>query len=83
MFTISRKRSHGVEWRVKMDGVHFLHVDKHLRFCKLALSFLMKIVRHAQSTQNRELVIFVQCLKKKVFNFVCGEQKTLYSKGHW
>ena len=25
-----------------MDGAHFLHVDKHLSFCKLELLFLME-----------------------------------------
>ena len=28
-----------------MDGVHFLHADKHLSFYKLALSFLMEVIR--------------------------------------
>ena len=68
---------------MEIDGVHYLQVDKHLSFYKLALSFLMEVTRHAKSTQNRELVIFLQCLKKKIFNFVRKEQKTLYSKGHW
>ena len=49
-----------------MDGVHFLHVDKNFSFYKLALLFLMKVIRHAQSTQNEELVIFLQCLKKNI-----------------
>ena len=48
------------------DGVHFLHVDKDQSFYKLALLFLMEMVRHVQSTQNRKLVIFLQYLKKKV-----------------
>ena len=34
-------------------------------FCKLGLSFLMKVARHVQSTQTRKLVIFLQYLKKK------------------
>ena len=48
------------------DGVHFLHADKHQSFYKLALSFLMEVVRHVKSTQNqnRKLVIFLQYLKK-------------------
>ena len=66
-----------------MDGVHFLHVDKHLSFCNLALSFLMEVTRHLQSTQNKKLIRFLQCLKKKIVNLVCGEQNALYSKGHW
>ena len=48
------------------DEVYFLHADKHQSFYKLALSFLMEVARHAQSTQNRNLVIFLQYLKKKV-----------------
>ena len=67
-----------------MDGVHFLHSDKHLCFYKLALSFLMEVTRHVQSTGNKKLVLFLQNLKEKMlFNFVRGEQKTLYSKDHW
>ena len=67
-----------------MDGVHFLHADKHLCFYKLALSFLMEVTRHVQSTGNKKLVLFLQNLKEKMlFNFVRGEQKTLYSKDHW
>ena len=42
------------------DGVHFLHANKHQSFYKLALSFLMEVARHVQSTQNRKLVIFFQ-----------------------
>ena len=48
-----------------INGVHFLHADKHQSFYKLALSFLIKVTRHVQITQNRKLVIFLQCLKKK------------------
>ena len=29
------------------DGVHFLHVDKHQSFYKLALLFLVEVIRHA------------------------------------
>ena len=49
-----------------MNGVHFLHADKHLSFYKLALSFLVEVARHVQSNRNRKLVIFLQHLKKKV-----------------
>ena len=49
-----------------MDGVHFMHADKHLRLYKLALSFLMELTWHVQSIQNRKLVIFVQYLQKKI-----------------
>ena len=36
------------------DGVHFLHTNKHQRLYKFALSFLMEVARHVQSTQNRK-----------------------------
>ena len=49
-----------------MNGVHFLHADKHLSFYKLVLSFLVEVARHVQSNRNRKLVIFLQYLKKKV-----------------
>ena len=38
----------------------FLHADKHQSFYKLALSFLMEMDRHAQSIENRKLVLFLQ-----------------------
>ena len=48
------------------NGVHFLHADKHQSFYKLALSFLMEVASYVQSTQNRNLVIFLQDIKKKL-----------------
>ena len=48
-----------------MEGVYFLHADKHLIFYKLALSFLVEVTRHVQITHNRKLVMFLQYLKKK------------------
>ena len=54
------------------DGVQFLHADKHQSFYKLALLFLMIVARHAQSTQNKKLVIFLQYLKKKVSQLLLG-----------
>ena len=42
-----------------MDGVHFLHADKHQSFYKLGLLFLMEVTKHVQSTQNRKLAIFL------------------------
>ena len=47
------------------DVVHFLHSEKQ-SFYKLALSFLMEVARYDQSTPNRELVIFLLYIKKKV-----------------
>ena len=37
-----------------------MHADKHQMFYKLALLFLMEVVRHVQSTQYRKLVIFYE-----------------------
>ena len=48
-----------------MDGVHFLRADKHLNFYNLALSFLTEVTGHVQSTLNKNLITFLQCLKKK------------------
>ena len=53
------------------DEVHFLHADQHHSFYKLMLSFLMEVVRLAQSTQNVKLVIFFQYIKKKCCNCFC------------
>ena len=50
-FTISWKRSY--EWSN-------FYANKHQSFYKLALSFLMEVARHVQSTQHRNLVIFLQ-----------------------
>ena len=47
------------------DRVHFLHADKHESLYKLALSFLMEVARHVQSTQNRKLVIFLQYIDEE------------------
>ena len=41
------------------NGVHFLQADKPQRFFKFALSFLMEVARHAESTQNK-MVTFLQ-----------------------
>ena len=45
--------------------VDFLHLDKHQSFNKLALCFLMEVVKLVQSTQNRNSVIFLEYTKKK------------------
>ena len=41
-------------------GVHFLHADKHLSLYKL-----VELTRHVQSTQKRNLVIFLQYPQKR------------------
>ena len=43
---------------------------KHQNFYKLALSFLMKVARNVQSTQNRKLVNVLQYVKKKVLQML-------------
>ena len=47
--------------------VHFFHADKHQLFHKLAVSFLMKVARHVQSTQNRKLVMFLKNIDEVYF----------------
>ena len=42
------------------NGVHFSHADKYQNFYKLALSFLVEVARHVQSTQNRNLLMLLQ-----------------------
>ena len=49
------------------DGVHFLHADKLQSFFELALLFLMEVVRHVQSIQNRKLVIYNDCKMRSIF----------------
>ena len=52
LYSISKKKE-------ASDGVYLLHADKHQSFYKLALSFFMEMARYVQSTQNRNLVIFL------------------------
>ena len=59
---MSQKRS--------QNGVHFLYAYEHQIFCKLPLLFLKEVTTHAQITQNRKLVIFMQYLKKKVLQLL-------------
>ena len=56
-----------------------MHGDKHQIFYKLALSFLMEVARHVQSTQNRKLVIFLHNLEKKyeVYFLHAGKHESL------
>ena len=42
----------------KVGWSSFFHVDKDQSFCKLALWFLMEMIRRVQSAENRKLVIF-------------------------
>ena len=47
-----------------------MHADERQGFYKLALPFLMKVARHAQTTQNRKLIIFLQYIKKKLLKLL-------------
>ena len=53
------------------NGGHFWHADKRQSFYKLVLSFLMEVARHVQNTQNRNLVKFLQYIRKKVATALC------------
>ena len=52
------------------DEVNFLHADKPQSFYKLALPFLMEVVRQVQSAQNKKLIIFLQYIKRKVLQLL-------------
>ena len=52
------------------NGVHFLHVDQNQSFHKLTLSFLVEVVRHVQSTQNRKLAMLLQYIKKNLLQLL-------------
>ena len=53
------------------NGGQFLHADKRQSFYKLVLSFSVELARHIQNTQNRKLVKFLQCIKKKLSQLLC------------
>ena len=55
--------------KIKKLGMEFifLHTDKHQSFYKFALTFLMEVARHVESTQNGKLVILLQYIKKKLW----------------
>ena len=53
------------------NGDHFWDADKRQSFYKLVLSFLIKLTRHVQNTQNRKLVIFLQYIRKNVVTALC------------
>ena len=59
--TQSNKFAESLQYLKKavIDGVHFLHADKHQSFYKLASLFLMEVANHVQSTQNRKSLIFL------------------------
>ena len=42
-----------------------------IKLLQVGLSFLMKVARHVQSTQNKKFVRFLKCIKKKYHNCFC------------
>ena len=61
--------------KVVRDGVHFQHADKHQRFYKLSISFLMEVARHVHSTKNTKLLIFLQYLNDTLKTFIHFKNK--------
>ena len=61
---------HNIQTKEVRNRVHSSCADKHQNFCKLALSLLMEVVRHVQSTQSRKLVKFLQYIKKNVLQLL-------------
>ena len=53
------------------NGGYFWLAVKRQSFYKLVLSFLVEVARHIQNTQNRKLIIFLQCIKKKLSQLHC------------
>ena len=47
-----------------------MHADKHQNFYRLALSFLIEVARHVRSTRNRQLIKFLQYIKKTVMQLL-------------
>ena len=47
-----------------------MHADRHRSFYKLALTFLMEVDRHVQSTQKRKFVVFLQYIKRKLLQLL-------------
>ena len=65
------------------DKLEFLHADKHQSLLqvdfstlvikvsyKVTLTLLMSMIKHSQSTQSNQFIIFLQYLKKEVMNGV-------------
>ena len=47
---ITQSNKFAISQKEVRNGVYFFHVEKHQSFYKLALSFLMEVARHVQST---------------------------------
>ena len=52
------------------NGANLLLADKHWSSYKLALSILMEVPRHTKGSQNRQVVIFLNYVKKKVLHLL-------------
>ena len=60
-------------WRLSLR-IKWLYVRvplQSLKFLYVGLLFLMKVVRHVQSTPNKKLVKLLYCIKKKYCNRFC------------
>ena len=71
-------------WKKVSNGLRFLLAGKHQNFYKLALSFLMKVARHVQSTQNRTFagcpLYAVIIVKNILFLVPTGKVRTFFPK---
>ena len=47
---ITQSNKFAISQKEDRNGVYFFHAEKHQSFYKLALSFLMEVARHVQST---------------------------------
>ena len=54
------------------NGDHFWYADKLQSFYNLVLSFLMEVATHVQNTQNKNLVIFLQNIRKNIATDMCS-----------
>ena len=52
------------------NGANLFLADKHWSSYKLALSILMEVPRHTKGSQNRQAVIFLNYVKKKVLHLL-------------
>ena len=63
----------------------FLHASKHQSFWKFTLSFSMKVIRHVQSTQNKNNIFFRIFYQKKSvatdFLFYCDPKHSDVLRG--
>ena len=77
---ISLQYLYNISKKEVRKGVHFLHADEHQSFYKLGLLFLMEVTRYVQSTQNRELGIFLQSVAA-TFVFYCDAKHSDILRG--